>query len=173
MVDGRRRRATRFPENMHLRFRNRWRPACGLLLGFAFSLATPTHAAGIYKWVDENGKVQYSDKPPASGAEEMDVKVEPTGSATQVSDAERRDKLKRLLDAFDKERAEKQALAEEASEEKRAKAEECAGMRDELAELKGASYLYDYDEAGNKVIFTKEERAKATAEHEEAYAKHC
>jgi hypothetical protein len=33
-----------------------------LLLAFA---AAPAHAS-IYKWVDENGKVQYSDKPPAA-----------------------------------------------------------------------------------------------------------
>ena len=32
-----------------------------LLLGF---LALPTYAANVYRWVDEAGKVQYSDKPP-------------------------------------------------------------------------------------------------------------
>lgn len=172
MVDTRGQRVTRAIERMRSCLRSGRRLGCGLLLGLVFALPGPA-SAGIYKWVDENGKVHYSDKPPAAGAEEMDVKVEPSGSPAGVSDAERREKLKRLLDAFDKERAEKKALAEEASEEKRVKAEECARMRDELTELKEAGYLYDYDEAGNKVIFTQEERAKATAEYEEAYAKHC
>ena len=34
--------------------------------------------AAIYKWVDENGKVHYSDKAPADDAPEMDIESAPS-----------------------------------------------------------------------------------------------
>jgi hypothetical protein len=47
-------------------------------------LATSAHAK-IYKWVDENGSVHFSDKPYSRDAEE--VKVQGTGISVQKSDA--------------------------------------------------------------------------------------
>jgi uncharacterized protein DUF4124 len=37
------------------------------LLAAAAALASPAHAE-IYKWVDRDGKIHYSDSPPAKGA---------------------------------------------------------------------------------------------------------
>ena len=37
-----------------------------VFLGAAFALAGTAAHAEVYKWVDENGKTQFSDKPPAN-----------------------------------------------------------------------------------------------------------
>ena len=43
---------------------------------FMFFFAINSHAAEVYKWVDENGKLHYSDRPPPEQqAEKMNLKV--------------------------------------------------------------------------------------------------
>ena len=49
------------------------------------ALALPAWAAEMYKWVDETGKVHYSDRPPPANARQQQTiqpKVRPQGAAT-------------------------------------------------------------------------------------------
>ena len=39
-----------------------------LFIAMAILLATATVAAQVYKWVDKDGKVQYTDTPPPASA---------------------------------------------------------------------------------------------------------
>ena len=55
-----------------------------ILLAAAALLAVPAVLAGTYKWVDENGKVHYSDKP-VEGAEEVRLPNLPTYDSPEVS----------------------------------------------------------------------------------------
>lgn len=55
-----------------------------MLFAAATMLATPALFAGTYKWVDENGKVHYSDKP-VEGAEEVHLPELPTYDSPEVS----------------------------------------------------------------------------------------
>ena len=130
--------------------------------------------AAIYKWTDENGKVYYSDKPPPAGqAEELEVDSEPSAATRGLSDEQRRQKQQRLLDAFAKERADKASAQDKADKE----AEElniwCARAKDELRQLNEATYLYNYDETGEKVIFSDEAREQATRDQEKKISKYC
>ena len=56
-----------------------------LFLISAFILLSTTANAKIYKWVDENGSVHFSDKPYSQEAKE--VKVQGTGISVQKSEA--------------------------------------------------------------------------------------
>ena len=47
-----------------------------MLLGVVMALAPGTISAGSYKWVDEQGNVTYSDRPPQSGGSQATVPVE-------------------------------------------------------------------------------------------------
>ncbi len=136
-------------------------------------LGTPALGA-IYKWVDENGKVHYSDKPPPEeGAQEMDIESDPAASTPSLTDAEHRQKQQRLLDAYSKERADKNAERAEADKKERERLVWCARAKDELREFKEASYLYDYDESGEKVIYSKEARESATREYAAEIERNC
>lgn len=131
-------------------------------------------AGAIYKWVDDQGKVHYSDKPPAqSDTQEMDVKSDPAAGTPGLNDDQRRQKQQRVLDAFAKERAEKEAERAKLAEEKKEQKEWCASARNELREIQEAGFLYDYDENGEKVIYSKEARAKATGDLEGRISKNC
>ncbi len=142
-------------------------------------LVTPLYTSGgeIYKWVDKHGKVHYGDRPHSEGSEIIQLKDNPeiesgaTGAAP--TDAERREKRRRLLEAFQQERAEKQAAAAKKTAEKKELRKKCTMARQELREMKEAGYLYDYDESGNRVILSKDERAKAVADLKRKIDKRC
>ncbi len=142
-------------------------------------LVAPLYTSGgeIYKWMDKHGKVHYSDRPRSEGSEKIRLKDNPeiesgaTGAAP--TDAERREKRRRLLEAFQQERAEKQAAAAKKTAEKKELRKKCTMARQELREMKEAGYLYDYDESGNRVILSKDERAKAVADLKRKIDKRC
>ena len=117
------------------------------------SLAFTGTAAAQYKWVDQNGRIQYGDTPPvgASSSAVRPSSPAPRTEATQDEagdeankDLTKKDKApatmaekeadfrKRRLDA-DKER-EKQAQAQQASDQKR---ENCARARENARLLEG------------------------------------
>ena len=56
-----------------------------LYLMAAFLLATSTAVAGVYKWVDENGKVHFSDTPMSANAQPLKLKSVNSVSFTQVN----------------------------------------------------------------------------------------
>ena len=55
-----------------------------LLFTITLSIITSTHAAEIYRWVDENGKVHFTDKKP--GQEKQAEEVKPNISRPQEPD---------------------------------------------------------------------------------------
>ena len=45
-----------------------------IFVAIAVLLATATVAAQVYKWVDKDGQVQYTDTPPPPGAAKVEAK---------------------------------------------------------------------------------------------------
>ena len=142
----------------------------GVLAVLVFSQGA---AAAVYKWVDENGKVHYSDKPPADNATEMDVETGGDSSGPTLTETQRKAKQQRLLEAFEKERQDKQAAEAQAKKEKQEREAWCRRAREELAQMRSAGYLYEYDDDGNKVILSDEGRAQATREYQREIDKYC
>ena len=63
-----------------------WLGLCVALIVFAF-----TAQAEIHKWVDENGKIHYGDRPPVSGnTEQLEISVE-SYSTVEVRDMDKHD----------------------------------------------------------------------------------
>lgn len=64
--------------------------ATALALGAALMLVSVAAAAEIYRWVDANGKVHYSDRPVANDAQSVEVRVpesaEPGGNPSASDD---------------------------------------------------------------------------------------
>lgn len=89
--------------------------AVGLAASFAFACA-PAAAQQVYKWVDENGRVHYSNSPPPSGAtrgsvQTVDPKVSTVPAPAVDADAarDRREQdLQRRVDQLEREQASQQ-----------------------------------------------------------------
>jgi Domain of unknown function (DUF4124) len=121
------------------------------LLPLGVALAAMGVAGGtIYKWVDEHGRVHYSETaPPEKKARELEVPPSPSKQTQE----EARDKLNRMIEeqqrrqeAWQKQEAEKRSKAAE----ERAKLEkQCKVARSELLLLTQPGVITLVDKEGN------------------------
>ncbi|MDR9436999.1 MAG: DUF4124 domain-containing protein [Thiohalophilus sp.] len=132
----------------------------GLLLA---SLLSVSMAADVYKWTDEQGRVHYGDKPPEKGAQSMDVDPGESSGSPIPGDAERREKTRRLLRAYEEERRIKQQREQRQQAQAAERRKRCAWARDRLRRYQQAGRLYDLDEQGNRKILGDSQRQQAEA----------
>ena len=145
---------------------------------FALLLLLPSVAiAEYYQWRDAQGRVQFGDQPPANA---RDVKHIQNGSGANkpegiapASDAERRERTQKLLDAWQSERK----AAERDEARSRATAAEsqqrCAALRDHLRYLETTPRLYRLDDKGERVFLTDEEYLRHRRETEALLQREC
>jgi hypothetical protein len=128
--------------------------------------------AEIYKWVDEQGRVHYGDKPHAQ-AETIRVEGQGEPAKAPPDDTARREHQQRVLKSMQMERERKQALRRQARAAEEEAEQRCAEARQKLADINGAGFLYRRNARGERVIFTDEERAQATTQAEAAVKRYC
>lgn len=145
-----------------------------LLLVLMPCALSPALAAGVYKWVDEQGQVHFGERPPAKGrAQELQLKVQPAAPAAVPNEAERRDSEQRLLRAFEEEREQKKAQEQKSREDQAQRERNCALARDRLRRYRSAGSLYNLDQQGNRVTLAEGERAAAEQRAEQDVARWC
>ena len=115
---------------------------------FGLILATTSFAAEIYRWVDENGKVHFSDKKPVDdGAETIDIDAPPVLPPDE-GELRRRELLRRAEEDFAYKRrraAEDQAAAaleEEANAARTTQQSKCDNARIRLGVLAANMPIY-------------------------------
>lgn len=141
-----------------------------LVLGWT-SLAS---AAGVYKWVDAEGRTHYGENPPAGRpVQEMRLKDEAIVPSPPAGEAARRDTERRLLRAFEEERAAKKAEQQKRRDEQAAREQRCRQARERLHSHQSARGLYRLDPQGNRQILTDAERAAAEQRLQQAVAEWC
>lgn len=127
------------------------------LLALAGLLASTPAAATVYRWVDANGHVHFSDKPAAMGVEQLAVNSEPTDPAR--------------IEAEQQAREEQAAAEAEAAEEASAAAEEsareaqnreirkrnCDRARSHYQQILQAQRPYEMTPDGERAYLTAEE----------------
>ena len=142
------------------------------ILFIIFFLFCASHAnAEVYKWVDENGKIVYGDKPTSSDASKIKIKKTPVQDPVVQ---QRNEKQNKLLDVIQEEREERNALRKEEKKKKDELKKMCADARKELQKMKNASFLYDKtDDPDNPKIMTDEERKAEEIRFENEIKKNC
>lgn len=147
-----------------------WRaPAAVLVLSL---VADPGGAAAgdIYKHRDVDGRVTYSDRPPAVDAEKL--QMTPTPSATPELRA-LHERTARSLEAYAAERAEKRAVREKERADAAERARHCAAARKESWEREHASRLYYHDDSGQEINIEGTDYEAALKEARDAVDKYC
>jgi hypothetical protein len=131
----------------------------GLLLASAMGTAP---ADQIYKSVDAQGHVTYSDRPNASGAQKADVSVQQADPA----EAQRLAQERQLLKAEDDQRKKQQANDTRAkAQQEHDKENRCRVARDNYNNVKDVARIYKLDADGNRVYLSD---AEAEAKRETA-----
>ena len=135
-------------------------------------LATSAAHAQVYRWVDEQGKVHYGERPPtgAKASPVQDKLATPPGApapkAAPDASQQERDFQRRQIERQQKEASEQKAAA-------RAKTE-CERERSRLAQLRSARRITaGVDDKGDTRYMSDAERADAIAGQEGAVARAC
>ena len=142
-----------------------------LVLFICFFISPPTFAE-IYRWVDENGKTQFSDRP-IRGRNANEVKVDTGKNSYGGGDvlSRQRDLLDRYKDQ-DKQSAKAEQLAK-AEEEKNKKIQTaCLNAKDKLLNFE-RSLIYTLDDQGERVYYSEEKREQRIEELRQSIAKYC
>ena len=140
-------------------------------LSFFISLQAEDVAAGdVYKWVDENGKVHFGDKPQAEDAQVIEVKpsAPPAAGARQ-----RHERTQRVLEAMTAEREEREHASQAAREETTRRQRKCGLARAELNRRQTSAHLFYRDEDGNKRVIEGAEYDAAIQEARNAVTEWC
>lgn len=145
-----------------------WRFMAVLMLVSGF---TPGYAE-IYKWVDEQGRVHYGDVPKEQ-AETISIKEQGASAEDRATDSERSEYRQRVLRSMQTQRERKQELRQQEREAEQEAKQKCTEARERLADVTGAGSLYRKNAQGERVVFSDEERAQATAQAEAAVNRYC
>ncbi len=144
-----------------------------LFVAAAVLLATATVAAQVYKWVDKDGKVQYSDTPPPPSASKADPKKLNTGATTPApteaaakSAANAPKTVQERSKEADKRRideAEKAKKDEEAQKVAKQNEERCKDATRYKSELDSGRPIARNNDQGERTFMSDEERSAELA----------
>ncbi|MDH3435227.1 MAG: DUF4124 domain-containing protein [Gammaproteobacteria bacterium] len=147
-----------------------------LILGIAaLTMSGATVAGEIYKWTDENGNIQYMDRPSGVASEQRVntiVSRRTDASRVQASVAARREHMTTLEERKAKRAEETQAAAEAQAEQER-RQKRCADSRSRLEAFLRSQRLYREDESGERVYLDEEQILAARAKVQDQIQEYC
>ncbi|MEO5703133.1 MAG: DUF4124 domain-containing protein [Gammaproteobacteria bacterium] len=135
-------------------------------------LLTPLvlHAAGVYKWVDENGKIQYGDRPGNALAQQVPLQAAPPPDPNVQKRQEQQDKLVKVQEEERKLKDKEVVDAKKKDEERQ---QQCMQAKTRLKNYERARYLYKAEEGDKEAILSDGERAVATEENKKLIEEIC
>lgn len=149
-----------------------------LLLASALSIAVSPALAEVNKWVDANGKVQYSDQAPAGKANVEKLRIEKTTPPTAA--AVGKPAAAKTLAERDLEYRQGRVAAEEAQKKQaqvdadtKGRQENCANARGNLKTLEQGGRVYNYDANGERTYLDDSARSKSLDDAKKRVAEWC
>jgi hypothetical protein len=130
----------------------------------------------MYRWVDENGRVHYSDQPPpATRQQQQDMKTKirsKPGSATANANPsyveKEADFRKRQV-----EKAEKEAADQKAQQQTAEKEQNCQRARQNLASMQAGGRIARFNPDGEREILNDAQIAQEIQEGQKSVAEWC
>ena len=145
-------------------------------IAVAILLATATVAAQVYKWVDKDGQVQFSDTPPPPGATKAEAKKIDTGTSVPAASTTPVKTLPDRAKDFDKRQkaaAENAKKADELQKREEIAEANCKAVRTTLRELESGRAIRRINDAGEFVVMSDEVREAELAKMRATVAESC
>lgn len=153
-----------------------------ILYTLAFALIAPLTHAQVYKWVDKDGKVQYSDQPPApnqtTSAPQRLTSTTSSSAATPAASGEKpaaekapdknKEFEKRRIDATEKAKKE-----EDAAKLALQKQERCDEAKGNVKSLESGIRISRTDANGERTFLDDDQRAKELERTQKIMADAC
>jgi hypothetical protein len=133
------------------------RDAGTLIVAVALALACAPAAGAVYKWVDANGRVVYSDQPPPASVKSETLKdLPPPANPNAAKELEEQEFARKQAE---KKKQEAAAAAEKTRAETEQKRDMCATARGQLAMLLDARQpVFRFNDKGERVAFDDQMR---------------
>ena len=127
----------------------------------------------VYKWVDENGKVHYSDKPVNDKAETVNIDTkQPDPQSQQKAQQRVIEQKQQAFTHIEGEAGKKRTKLKQEQQEKKLE-KECSKAREGLATLQQQVRIYSYDDNGKPVFMSDEERAVEIQRLQQGIKENC
>ena len=142
------------------------------LVIFCLIMVSLSVNAGIYRWTDENGTVHYSDQPvKQSDVTELEIDAESRAGITGSSGNDREREI--VLEEFEEERQAREKSREEKRLAQKQKQKRCARAKDDLRRYQTAGAVYKLDQNGERIYYSRDERAAREKKFHRLINKHC
>ena len=128
--------------------------------------------AGVYKWVDEDGRTHFGDRPPAS-AKPDEVKVDSAPVTMDSGTRSRQQKMTDYLEQRQEEREARQKTQAEAEAKAARKAELCRNLRARLKHLESVSTFYNLNDEGERVYVSEAENTRIREDFKKKVRETC
>jgi len=144
-----------------------------LLLGATAALSVRVPADELYKTVDANGQVSYSDHPLSQASQRISIEVRPA-NATEAARLSRQQNAteaqleQRALDAQQDANEQARKSAQLAQQQQR-----CNAARSRYATFAAGGRLFKLDDQGNRVYYSDEEIEQQRAQTKAAMDAAC
>jgi 2-polyprenyl-6-methoxyphenol hydroxylase-like FAD-dependent oxidoreductase len=149
-----------------------WRLGVNLtLIVVLMSLALQLQAE-VYQWVDEQGRVHFSDRPNEDGSTGIKIK-EQQDAPTSDGPSERQQKMQRMLDVYAEERAEREEAKQKQQAELKKRKQYCARAKDRYNSHTRATGIYNLGSDGERRYLSEEERARHIKQLKSDIARWC
>ncbi|ADE13603.1 conserved hypothetical protein [Nitrosococcus halophilus Nc 4] len=135
---------------------------------------TLSQAGGVYKCIDEQGRIHYADRPCRGVVAQETVEIKSRSSSNPLLlENGRQAKQKELLQTWQEERKQKQQAEEEARKQKEQRSRNCAAAKSRLHLIESARRLFKMDENGERHYYSDSERTQKLQEAQKQVNKWC
>ncbi|AUM12607.1 DUF4124 domain-containing protein [Ketobacter alkanivorans] len=144
------------------------------LTGWTVMMASNSNAE-VYRWVDEQGRVQFSDKAPVNAeVQTLALPVVEERSATpELSDAERMARQKKLVKMLEEERLAKQEEKAQLALEAKEREQYCTRFKNRLSYVDQYTHFYDEKEDGTRQYMSDQEADAYRVRLKQQYKEEC
>lgn len=146
-----------------------------LVATILLALLSLTVGAQVYRWVDKDGKVQYSDQPPPPGAGKSDA-LRINSASPSASSAKAADKAADKGKPADKGKTTDAEKAKSAADEARVAKqveENCRDARAQVRTLQDGGRISTTNEQGERVFMNEDQMAAEIARLQKLIAENC
>ncbi len=138
---------------------------------FCLILNFPTAQAEIYRWVDDSGNIQFSDRPLNGKSQKMKV----DSQRNLYGGGGILERQRELLDEYQAEDVQqqrnKQQAANDTAKQQRLQ-DRCINAKDRLKNYQRGS-LYRLDKNGERIYYSEEERSEAIDKYQQLIDENC
>lgn len=112
--------------------------------------------AEVYKWVDENGKVHFSQTPPNHSADKVEVENNPS-AINDEDNSNAKQKEKRYLEYLRQERLDKETKKAKEYEERAKLQARCERKLADYEDLQAGGRFYQLNDQGERIFLSNDQ----------------